>query len=500
MISNTRLWTGHESRSFKNEAEAIGLKGLKTELMEHQKNAFIKLKDIQACALFMDMGTGKTRTTLEFVQYRKKSNKIKNVLWICPINTKKNLEKDIKKHSFFCIADIEKYGNEDICVVGIESISRSDRIYNMVYCFAKKYKNDFMLVVDESHMIKNRKAKRTERIINISKFAKYKLILTGTPITNGVWDLYTQMYILHPGILGYKSFYDFAKRHLEYSKKYPGMIIGSRKIEYITQKINPYIYQVTKKECLDLPLKNYQNRYLYMSKEQRKIYNSVKEYFLNKINLEEFDSFIIFNMIGYLHRICSGYIDATFIDYDPLKEQEMITRFQFKTNDKAKAVVQELNHMPPDAKKIIWYRYNSDLELLQEVLQENHIVLSGKIKQKKREESIDHFINGDINIALININIGGTGLNLQKSNYMIYYNNTYDYTKRTQSEDRVYKIGQDKNVHIIDILYHSSVDERIDYSIRKKSSLIRDLRERINEIKDNEEEIKKFKETILNEW
>ena len=131
MISNTRLWTGHESRSFKNEAEAIGLKGLKTELMEHQKNAFIKLKDIQACALFMDMGTGKTRTTLEFIQYRKKSNKIKNVLWICPINTKKNLEKDIKKHSFFCIADIEKYGNEDICVVGKESISGPERIYNM---------------------------------------------------------------------------------------------------------------------------------------------------------------------------------------------------------------------------------------------------------------------------------------------------------------------------------------------------------------------------------
>ena len=101
---------------------------------------------------------------------------------------------------------------------------------------------------------------------------------------------------------------------------------------------------------------------------------------------------------------------------------------------------------------------------------------------------------------MVNINIGNLGLNLQEANYMIYYNSTFDYAKRIQSEDRIYRIGQNKNCHIIDILSFSGIDSMIEKSISGKSNLAREIRQQINEIKDDKEKIEEFKKKILNEF
>lgn len=77
-------------------------------MFEHQEKAFNKIKKLKACALFMDMGTGKTRTMLEYIQLKLDQGKINKVFWICPCSTKKNLKEDISKHSIFSSNYIEK--------------------------------------------------------------------------------------------------------------------------------------------------------------------------------------------------------------------------------------------------------------------------------------------------------------------------------------------------------------------------------------------------------
>jgi SNF2 family DNA or RNA helicase len=83
---------------------------------------------------------------------------------------------------------------------------------------------------------------------------------------------------------------------------------------------------------------------------------------------------------------------------------------------------------------------------------------------------------------------------------MIYYNNNFDYGKRIQSEDRIYRIGQDKNCHIIDIICENTIDQRIEESILKKSSLSREIRRKLKEIKENTLSIDKFSKEILLKW
>lgn len=81
---------------------------------------------------------------------------------------------------------------------------------------------------------------------------------------------------------------------------------------------------------------------------------------------------------------------------------------------------------------------------------------------------------------------------------MIYYNNTFDYAKRYQSEDRIYRLGQSKNCHIIDIISNNTIDVRIKESLDRKESLSTSIRKAIDKVKDNKEEIQKFKEKFLN--
>lgn len=474
---------------------------LKTNMFAHQEKAFSKIKNLKAYALFMDMGTGKTRTILEYIQFKINQGKINRVFWLCPCSTKRNLKEDIKKHSIFSTDYIENINDEFIVIIGTETISQSNRLYIKLEKLIQQYPNS-LLIVDESHMIKNHYAVRTNRILYLGKKVNYRAILTGTPVTQGIWDLFTQFYFLHPKILGYNSFYAFAANHLEYSEKYPGQIVNTHNTDYITQKLNPYIYQVTKKECLDLPPKTYTNRFFYFDDEQYTIYQSIKHYYINMIDYDNFNGECILNMINYLYRVSSGYININL--KIPIEiNGESYLHLKYKGYERAYETLIQVKSIPKDAKCIIWHKFNSDLELLEKVFVENdikHTYINGRLTQEQRDNNINIFkVSKDVNILVANINIGNVGLNLQEANYMIYYNSTFEYAKRKQSEDRIYRIGQDKNVHIIDIVSNSGIDAMVEDNIYNKTNLIRDIREKINNIKDDKKKIKEFKEKILDE-
>lgn len=469
---------------------------LKTELLKHQETAFEKLKSIKVGALFMEMGTGKTRTAIELIEYRRMQGKIKKVFWICPVSTKQNLMYEIEKHSDYTSAFIEKYKGEFVCIIGIESISQSNVVYLSVRTLIEE-NYDCMMIVDESHMIKNHMSVRTKRCIDLSKFATYRMILTGTPITQGIWDLYCQFMFLHQKILGYNSFYSFAKNHLEYSDKFPGMITNALNTEYITAKINPYIYQVMKSECLSLPEKSYTKRVYYFEDGQGELYDEIKSRMLDEIDPDKFNSYTIFKLLGYLHRISSGYFKKTF---KKKYYEDRDVSYSYSCNKRAELLNDILDEIDTKNNKvIIWYRYNSDMQLIKEVLEYKHTVFNGSLSEEEKKINLKEFKDGDVNVLVSNILSGSTGLNLQEANYMIYYNNTFDYAKRKQSEDRIHRIGQTKNCHIIDIVGFCGIDDKVMQSIRNKRSLAAEIREQINNVKDDKEKIEAWKSEMLRE-
>lgn len=201
-------------------------------LNDSQKQAVKKLEKLRVGALFMEPGTGKTRTAIELIN----SSTADFVLWIVPFQTKKNLKKELAKWHL-----AKKYRIE-----GVESLSNSDRLYMELLDQLKGYKKVFM-VVDESLKIKNRWAKRSKRVLKLGKLSYYRLILNGTPLSRNILDLWEQMEFLSPLILK-MNFYEYKYKFCEYSKTTDNAgnpreyISGYDNVEYLYSLIEPYVF------------------------------------------------------------------------------------------------------------------------------------------------------------------------------------------------------------------------------------------------------------------
>ncbi|MCF8009545.1 MAG: DEAD/DEAH box helicase [Halanaerobiales bacterium] len=454
-----------------------------TEKMEHQKKAYNKLSKIKVGACLMEMGTGKTRVALELAIDRIKANKVDCILWLCPVSVKKTIENEINKHIDKCSYELvqpDKIRNwqAHIYICGIESVSQSDRINFKLYNLINR-RNCF-LIVDESSLIKNYEAKRTKRILKYGEQCEYKLILNGTPITNTEQDLYSQWKLLDWRILGYRSFWSFAANHLEYSEKYPGMIVRAHNTDYLSRKIAPYSYQVTKKECMDLPEKNYSSRWVDMTWEQRDIYHYTMDEILMNITVEEFESYTLFQLFTALQKVISGItMNNKFIFNEP------------QNNPRIKTLLEIISELPDDKKVIIWCKYQHEIKNIIKVLSNKYgdkLVSEywGELTEQKRNIELDKFKN-NTKFLIANKSVGAFGLNLQYCNYCIYYSNDFNWATRKQSEDRIHRAGQKNNVHIIDIITRNSIDERIQESLSKKENLVNCFKNKLDEFKEKDD-------------
>ena len=113
--------------------------------------------------------------------------------------------------------------------------------------------NKCLLICDESSRIKTPGAKRTKRLIRLSQLAEYRRILTGTPITTGIQNLYSQFKFLSPWILGHNAYEHFKNEYIIFGGYDNREIVGYKNTEKLLDKIAQFSYRIKKKECLDLP-------------------------------------------------------------------------------------------------------------------------------------------------------------------------------------------------------------------------------------------------------
>lgn len=463
---------------------------LKTELMPHQVPAVEKVLPSRIGALFMQMGLGKSRTAIELT-FRRWS-KIDRVVWFCPVSLKETVRQEIIKHTDS--TDILVFdGKINECslpkafwyIIGIESMSASTR---MVLAANKLVTSKTMVILDESSYIKGHYAKRTLRITKIAERARYRLILTGTPISQGVVDLFSQMRFLSPKILGYDSFYSFAANHLEYSEKFPGMIVRAHNTEYLAAKIAPYVYQVTKEECLDLPTKIYTTRYFGMVYEQSRAYEEAKNEILGELEREEFDTTVIFRLFGVLQQIACGFWHRRVRH----RKFEML-EFEHRRIDTLLAAIHEI---PEGQKIIIWAKFQYDIEHIRDVLkkefgEDSVAVFHGKLSEKERARQVMLF-RGPARFFLATQSAGGHGLTLNEAHYVIFYNNGFKYAEREQAEDRCHRIGQGHKVTYVDIECCCGIEERIAKALSNKGNVVEEFREEVERIKDKKDALKEL--------
>lgn len=396
---------------------------------KQQQSAFEKLSRLKVGALFMEMGTGKTKVALDLIQ--SKIHKVDYVLWICPCSLKGEIEAERQKWH----ADLQ------LDVVGCESIGMSDRIYLEV--LKKMQGKRCFVVVDESLKIKNKEANRTERILKIGEIAEYKLILNGTPLSKNVLDLYTQMQFLSPKILK-MSYNEFKNTYCEYYIRgnLKGVVKKQYNIEHLISLIQPYIF-----DC-DLEIetrKSYHDMTYSMSAPEREEYELIKEEFLNRCfnNMSGVD-FFAFSQLLQAH-----YCKAQ-------EHKRKLEKLINSINGKVIVFVKYLSSIPSGAVKV-----------------------TGEMNTEQRAEAIQQFKDGE-KVLYITYGCGAYGLNLQFCKNIIFAEHSFDYAQREQAEARIYRIGQKYDVDYYNLWCNIGLEKLIQASLNKKSNLLDEVKKEID--------------------
>jgi len=381
------------------------------KINKSQKEAITKLQKQRVGALFMEPGTGKTLTAYNLV---KSVPDVDYILWLTPFQTKTNLK-----------IEIDKCGDlSNLDIIGIESLSNSDNLYLNLTSELKNARNPF-IIVDESLKIKNEDAKRTQRIIELSKLAEYKLILNGTPLSRNLLDLWSQMEFLSWKVLkmNYKQFkntfveYTTITKRIGYKSFSKEFINKYHNVDYLFTLIKPFVYEAKlelnkNKQYIDISYE--------LSKEELEEHNFIKEKYLDDDAMEMRNNNIFLEITQKLQH-----------NYSCSPEKFQITKKLLKAN--------------PNEKFIIFAKYIDTQQELKEYFP---------------------------NCKILSWQKHAFGLNLQEYNRIIFFDKTWDYALRDQAEHRVYRLGQTEDCIFYDLTGNVGLESLINQNINKKQRLL----------------------------
>ena len=336
--------------------------------------------------------------------------------------------------------------------------------------FANKFLNchNTLIAIDESTTIKNPSAKRTKNILTLAKHSKYRRILTGSPVTKSPLDLYTQCQFLDSWLLGHSSYYTFRTRYAvmrnaNFSGRTVQIVVGYRNLGELSSKLEPFSYRVLKDDCLDLPKKTFMKRIVQLSPDQSKLYLQMKEKALAVLNGKMVSTTTVMTQLMRLQQITCGHFTA-----DDGSTQEI-------PNNRIDELMNVLNEI--EGKVVIWGHWQKDMtqiikSIIEEYGQKAVVDYYGLTPKEDRQNNINKFQNDpECRFFVGTPATGGYGITLTAASNMIYYSNGYDLEKRTQSQARIDRIGQEHPMTYIDIICKDTVDERIVKALREKINI-----------------------------
>ena len=379
-------------------------------LTQQQQAAIEHLNEWRGGALFMEPGTGKTRAAMTLIN----STPATDCFWVGPLRTFPAVQ-----------MEMAKWGGMKMPTScwGVESIGQSDRIYMNLLNDVEQSRVPF-IIVDESLKIKNAEAKRTRRLLELSKRAEWKLVLNGTPVSKNLLDMWPQMEFLSPKILG-MSLAEFKNTFCKwtkvtkrigarsYSKEF---ITGMENVDYLHSLIRHYVY-----EC-DLRLQiaqKWHNVPYCITPESREAYTAIKEDYLSDETLEWKNNNIFLAMTTAM-------------------------QMAYATDELKMEALRRLMGDLPEEQTIIFCRYVKSQEACRRAFPR---------------------------CAVLSMQKESLGLNLQQYSRMVFFDKVWDYALILQASRRTFRTGQEQDCHYYELTGNVGLEHMIDQNIKKKVSM-----------------------------
>lgn len=429
----------------------------KNKPMGHQQKALDKHFKQNEAAILFKQGLGKTFTSINLMSAWRMTNQIDAVLVVCPSSIKMVWENELDEH---CPIDtqthaiiagkskkaLDRFINEKTdfqwLVVGIEGFSQGNAFETV-----KKFMmtRRVGIIIDESSRIKTPGKIRTNRCIELGKLAYKRLILSGTSITQGIEDLYSQFEFLNEDIIGYSSYYSFRAQFcvtipVEIAEdKWVDKIVGYKNEDELMNLLRPYCSVVEKEDALDLPPKVYQRRYVKMSPTQAKMYKEMKHELVIEATTSEaeFDYEVDSTLEQRLRlrQITGGHYpwdDGENVIPQPIPGKN-------PKIEETMALVEEI-----DGKMLIYCLFKPEISLIAEELEKreiHYVEFHGSCTEEEKRHAVKTFRTDPDTKVFLCTKAAAYGLTLIEATYIIVYSMDESLEILDQLSDRIHRIG-----------------------------------------------------------
>lgn len=421
--------------------------------MGHQRQAIELGVLFGSYAFFMETGTGKTLTAIRLMQHFRVPALVVTALptiqnvWI------REIDKWSKLKAVSLWNKLEKIKESyDVYIINYEQFKKLDGIPDLKKTLCSKIK---VMIVDESSVLKNNKSQITKTIVSYNSLIEKRFCLTGTPAPNDLMEYWGQMAFINPEIL-FDNFYKFRNTYFTTTGYNDFIYVPKRGAKQeIIDAVSRQAFSVRKDDCLDLPEKTYQERYVVMDPAQEKLYDDML-----KENILEFEGHTTIGAnqlakLMKLRQITSGFTITDESISVPISRSKIDTLLEL------------IEEIPQDRQIIVWAQFHHEINLLLKELKDHGATgYYGLQSPKEKQDSLDAWMAGQKRILVGHPASGGMGLNLQQCSYMIWFSLSYSQEEYSQACDRIYRSGQkSKCTYYILIGQRAKVESKKDETV-----------------------------------
>ena len=455
--------------------EPIAKPKIKGSLYAHQVRAYnfalnLVNKGSKGIAYLMDMGTGKTITSIALVGSLLEQSKFHNLLIVCPKSIVGVWQEEFQKFADYRYAltvldgSLEKKKSAfkymtgtalQVIVVNYESCWRLESEI-------AKWKPD-MIICDESSKIKNPTTSQSKALHRLGANSKLNLILTGTPITNNPLDFFSQYKFLDEQILG-SSFYLFRNRYAVMGGYQNRLVVGYRHLAELVEKVHKIAYRIKIEDAVDLPPFIDETRTITLEPKAQAMYKMIAEDCYAELNNEtDVTARNILTQLLRLSQVTGGYIrndnnsDALQVSSAKMDALE----------DIVDTCVEE------GRKVVVFARFVPEIEAIARMLQKKGIgysLIYGATKD--RAEQVKKFQEDpETKVFVGQLQTTGMGLTLTAANVAVFYSLDFSYANYEQSRARIHRIGQKEKCLYIHLVCKNTVDEKVMKALQKKGDI-----------------------------
>lgn len=463
---------------------------VKAQLYKHQiraaNMAMIQFSDSLSAGfgLLFEMGCGKTLTAIAIMGALFNRRKISRVLVVAPTSVCSVWPHDLEAFADFpfevsvLLGEKEKrlealYKLTDwpstanrllITVINYEATHREG-----IFEALQDYRAD-LIICDESQRIKNPKAAQSKAVQKLGDAARFRLILSGTPVQNSILDLFSQYRFLDPSVFG-TNFYAFRNRYCQLGGYGGKQVVGFDHMDELVKKEHSIALRVTKAECLDLPAETFVRRYVQLEPAARRLYTKIAH--SSRIELMTGGHITATTVLTRLLRLMQ--LTGGFIQEDEAEKPRRASNAKLDAiSDILEDYVQEGGH-----KLVIFARFRAEIDAICDLLLQRVIpfgVIDGTVPMEQRGAVVEDFQqNPDTLVFVAQIQTAGLGITLHAASAAVFYSLDFNYANYAQALARIHRIGQAHPVTYIHLLAENTIDDQVLEALEHKEDLARTI-------------------------